>query len=156
MKINLIAIGNRMPIWVNKAYQTYATRLPHDNQLNLIEIATSKRTKNCVINKILIKEGEQILGAIEKRDKVIALDERGKLWNTLQLAEQLQQWREQSSYVTLLIGGPDGLAESCKQRASEHWSLSPLTLPHPLVRVIVAEQLYRAWTIINHHPYHRQ
>ncbi len=101
------------------------------------------------------KEGQKILAAIPPQHLVIALDERGQAWNTLQLAKQLKNWREEQSKICLIIGGPDGLSDAVRQRANYIWSLSPLTLPHPLVRVIIAEQIYRAWSIMTNHPYHR-
>lgn len=100
-------------------------------------------------------EGEKILAAIKPKSLVIALDDQGKQWSTPELACNLQRWRESGQDVSLLIGGADGLAEECLQKAQNIWSLSKLTFPHQLVRVIVAEQIYRAWTIINNHPYHR-
>lgn len=140
----------------------YAKRLPaHFATLNLIEVTPQKRTNNCNIARIKQLEGEQLLAAIAHvqikhgNSLVIALDEGGVAWSTQELAYQLQQWHDNWSQVSLLIGGADGLAEQCLQRASVKWSLSKLTFPHHLVRVIVAEQIYRAWSLLHHHPYHR-
>lgn len=155
MRINLVAVGKRMPAWVETGYQEYAKRLPVIFKLQLIEIATETRTKNADLTKLIAKEGEQMLAAISPTDHIIALDEHGTSWNTHDLAKQLQTWRDHAINISLLIGGPDGLAPSCLQKANQRWSLSALTLPHPLVRIIVAEQLYRAWSILSHHPYHR-
>lgn len=153
--MTLIAVGTKMPDWVQKGYAEYAKRFPRDFSLNLVEIALMNRGKNADIQRIKEKEGQQILAAIPKGDKVIALEVKGKAWRTEQLADQIKQWRMEGDNISLLIGGPDGLSAQCLSRSVSQWSLSALTLPHPLVRIVVAEQLYRAWTIINNHPYHR-
>ena len=155
MKITLIAIGKHMPSWVVEGYEEYAKRLPAEMSLKLIEINAGKRTKGCDIAKLIHKEGEQMLAAIPIGNRVVALEVTGKMWDTPKLSLQLQKWREESRDIALLIGGPEGLAPACLEKAELRWSLSPLTLPHPLVRIIVAEQLYRAWSIICGHPYHR-
>ena len=155
MQIQLIAVGNRMPSWVTNGYQDYAKRLPRECELLLREIAPGKRGKNADIARIRDEEGERILAALGRDDRVIALEVGGKAWSTINLAEQLASWQRDGHRVSLLVGGPDGLADACRQRASHLWSLSPLTLPHPLVRVILAEQIYRAWSLLNRHPYHR-
>lgn len=154
-KLKLITVGDNMPNWVETAYTDYAKRLPNEFNLELIEIKAEKRSKNSDLPRLLHKEGEKMLAAISSHDKVIALDEQGKCWNTIQLSEQLQTWHEENLSISFLIGGADGLAPACKQRATFTWSLSALTFPHPMVRIIVAEQIYRAWTILTHHPYHR-
>ena len=155
MQINLIAIGTRMPAWVNDAYQDYASRLPHECLLKLTEIPAGKRHKHANLVKISVEEGQKMLSAIPKSSKIIALDVSGVSWSTEKLSTQLQSWMQSGEPVSLLIGGPEGLSEDCRQSAHLSWSLSPLTLPHPMVRVIVAEQLFRAWSILNNHPYHR-
>ena len=155
MQIQLIAVGNRMPSWVTDGYQDYAKRLPRECELLLREIAPGKRGKNADIARIRDEEGERILASLGRDDRVIALEVGGKAWSTIDLAEQLASWQRHGHRVSLMVGGPDGLAEACRQRASQQWSLSPLTLPHPLVRVILAEQIYRAWSLLNRHPYHR-
>jgi len=156
MRINLITIGKRMPNWINEGYQEYAKRLPHDYRLELIELELNKRGKNADLKRIIEREGEQMLQAIPAGDYVMALDVLGKQWQTPRLANFLQQKHEMSQNLSLLIGGPEGLAPACLARADLKWSLSELTFPHPLVRVIIAEQLYRAWSIIQKHPYHRE
>lgn len=156
MKINIIAIGKTMPRWVADGYNEYAKRLPKDYQLNLIEIGSLKRTKSANISNIIEHESKLILDAIPQGSISIALSEHGKQWHTNTLAKHLQDWHDNSIDISLLIGGPDGLAEECLAKAERIWSLSTLTLPHMLVRVIIAEQIYRAWTIINNHPYHRE
>ncbi len=156
MEINLIAIGTKMSSWTQSGFEEYQKRMPHEYQLNLIEIAAQQRNKNSNIKNIIANEGKQLLSKVPKNNKIIALEVTGKQWDTEQLAEQLQCYHDDSIGISLLIGGPDGLSEDCLQAADQKWSLSNLTFPHPLVRVIVAEQLYRAWSIISHHPYHRK
>lgn len=155
MQINLVAVGKRMPKWVELGYQEYADRLPNDYKLNLIEINLIKRSKAADIARIIQQEGDAILAAIPKNNFVIALSEQGEQWNTFEFATQLQHWHDKSQNISLLIGGPDGLAANCLKNAQKCWSLSKLTFPHPLVRIIVAEQVYRAWSLVQHHPYHR-
>jgi 23S rRNA (pseudouridine1915-N3)-methyltransferase len=155
MRIYLIAVGNRMPAWVEQGYREYAGRLTQDCILELIEITPQKRTKSSDLERIRQQEGEALLAAIPKGCKVIALDLRGKSWSTEQLSTQMESWMQGGQDVALLVGGPEGLSDACIERADQKWSLSPLTLPHPLVRVLVSEQLYRAWSILKHHPYHR-
>lgn len=156
MRIQLIAVGTKMPAWVTQGYQEYAQRFPGDCQLTLKEIPAGKRGKNSDIPRILAKEGEQTLAAIPKGERIVALDVLGKPWDTPMLAQQLQKWQMDGRNVSLLVGGPEGLDPSCLKAAEQRWSLSPLTLPHPMVRVVVAEALYRAWSLNNNHPYHRE
>lgn len=156
MRITLITIGRRMPAWIEQGYQEYAKRLPHDYRLELIEVELNKRGKNADLKRLIEREGELMLQAIAPGDYVIALDVLGKHWSTPQLAQFLQQKHELAENISLLVGGPEGLAPACLARANLKLSLSELTFPHPLVRVIIAEQLYRAWSIIQGHPYHRE
>lgn len=155
MHINLIAVGTKMPAWVEQGVAEYSKRLPPEIQFRVREIALGQRGKNADIQRAIASEGRQMLAAIGDRDRVIALDVGGKPWSTETLAAQLRDWQQQGDNISLLVGGPDGLAEECLQRAGQRWSLSALTLPHPLVRIVLAEQLYRAWSINNNHPYHR-
>ena len=155
MNIYLLAVGNKMPDWVNKAYHEYGKRLNADCQLKLIEIAPGKRGKNADLVRIKRQEGEKLLAAIPKGSLVIALEVKGRAWSTEQLATQLDGWLHSGRDIALLIGGPEGLSEACVARADVKWSLSPLTLPHPMVRVILSEQIYRAYSILKNHPYHR-
>ena len=155
MQINLIAVGKRMPEWVNTGYYEYAKRLPADYCLHLIEITSEKRTKSRSKIQILDLEAEKLLNVITKPGPVIALDRQGQSLHTEQLATILQQWHDLNHHAHILIGGPEGLGTACLKRAQAIWSLSALTLPHPLVRIIIAEQIYRAWSIISRHPYHR-
>lgn len=155
MKITLIAVGKRMPDWVTAGFQEYVQRLPSDYAIKLIEISAAKRTKGADINRLLQGEGEKVLAAIPSGDRVIALTERGQLWDTKGLAQQLQAWHDGKYGISLLVGGPEGLPASCLAKAHHHWSLSKLTFPHPLVRILIAEQIYRAYSLLHNHPYHR-
>lgn len=144
-----------MPSWVNEGYHEYIKRFPQEYQFDLLEIDVGKRGKKTDFTRLHNAEAEHMLAAIPQDSHVVALDINGKHWSTEGLAKQLGQWRLQGLVVSLLIGGPDGLAPSCLRRADSCWSLSPLTFPHQMVRVIVAEQLYRAHTILTGHLYHR-
>lgn len=155
MKIHLLAVGTRMPDWVRTGYAEYAQRLPPECALQLIEIPASKRGPKADIGRALREEGERLRAAIPAGSCLIAMDERGQQWSTTELAEQLTGWLRDGRDVSLLVGGPDGLDATCRTRAERCWSLSRLTLPHPLVRVLIAEQLYRAWSLLHNHPYHR-
>lgn len=155
MKISIIAIGQHMPDWVDHGYQEYAKRLSREMCPQLIEIPLPKRTKNSDINRLLQQEGELMLGAIPSSADIIALDEHGQQSTTVELAQQLDRWRQHGQNPCFLIGGPDGLASACLAKTKQVWSLSKLTLPHPIVRIILIEQLYRALSILNRHPYHR-
>ena len=155
MRIHLLAVGTRLPAWVNTAYQEYANRMPHECRLQLTEIAAAKRTKNSVVERLLADECERILAAIPNNIICIALAINGRSWSTEQLSQRLSNWLSDGRDLVFIIGGPDGLAEPVLKKADLHWSLSALTFPHPLVRVMVAEQLYRAWSLLKNHPYHR-
>lgn len=144
-----------MPTWVSEGYEEYARRLSHECSLKLTEIPAEKRGKNADVAQLTRKEGDRLLAAFPKGAHGVALDVLGKPWSTEELARQLEIWLRSGDDVALLVGGPDGLDPRCLERAGARWSLSKLTLPHPLVRVVVAEQLYRAWTILKGHPYHR-
>lgn len=155
MRIHLLAIGTKMPGWVNAGTAEYVNRMPPQCQLLIREIAAEKRTKNSDLQRIRQTEGEKLLAAVPDGSLVITLDVQGKPWSTEQLAQQLDKWMMGGRDVSLLVGGPEGLSDACRQRAEQSWSLSPLTFPHPLVRIVVAEQLFRAWSILTNHPYHR-
>ncbi|GAB2885882.1 23S rRNA (pseudouridine(1915)-N(3))-methyltransferase RlmH [Microbulbifer echini] len=158
MKIRILAAGGKMPGWVQEGYAEYAKRLPREIALEMVEIPLGQRSQKssaALIDKARKKEGEAMLAAIGPRDHVVALDVKGKPWSTEQLSGQLRDWQLLGENVSLLIGGPDGLSLECLDKARQRWSLSPLTLPHPLVRVVLAEQIYRAWTLLAGHPYHK-
>ncbi len=155
MRLKIIAIGTRMPRWVEAGFDEYARRMPPELKLELVELPLGKRGKGVDIKRAIANESDAILKAVGSSDKVVALDVKGKPWSTEQLAEHLTGWQFEGCDFCFLIGGPDGLSAECLARADARWSLSPLTLPHPLVRVLLAEQLYRAWTITVGHPYHK-
>lgn len=153
MRIHLLAIGTRMPDWVATGYEEYARRLPGECRLELKALVPRGRAGDTATRKR--EEGQVLLGAVPGRARVVALDERGKGWSTRELAAQLARWMDDGRDVALLVGGADGLAPECLARAEQQWSLSPLTLPHMMVRVLVAEQIYRANALNHGHPYHR-
>lgn len=155
MKIQLIAVGTKMPSWVVAGFKEYQRRFPKDMPLELVEIPAGKRGKNADIKRILDQEGKAMLNTCE-RNRLVILDVCGDKWDTPSLAKQLSRWKNDGRDVSLLIGGPEGLSDECKQCAEQSWSLSSLTMPHPLVRVVVAEALYRAWSLHTNHPYHRE
>jgi len=153
MRAHLIAIGDRMPAWVQQGYSDYAKRLSHDLPLQLVEIST--RARGGDTGRAIAAEGAALANAIPKNAHVVALDGRGQPWSSEDLARQLERWRMLGKDLAFLIGGPDGLSAELLARADQRWSLGPATLPHPLVRLIVAEQLYRAVSQLGNHPYHR-
>ena len=155
MRIHLISSGNRMPRWVQEGYEEYAKRMPLECSLRLVEIAPGRRGKGMDAKRAVAEEGERMLRALPKGARVIALDVGGRSWSTEQLSARLDGWLADGRDLALLVGGPEGLAPACLERAEGRWSLSPLTFPHPLVRVVLAEQLYRAWSLLKGHPYHR-
>lgn len=155
MRIRLLTISHKAPSWIQEGYFEYAKRLPPSCALELIEIPAEKRLPHSDIKRLTQREGEKMLAAIKPGNKVIALDVKGKQWTTEQLADHLAKWHLEGRHIDLLIGGADGLAPACLEKAEEKWSLSPLTFPHILVRLIIAEQIYRAWSILQSHPYHR-
>jgi 23S rRNA (pseudouridine1915-N3)-methyltransferase len=155
MRITVLAIGTRMPSWVEQGVGVYKQRLPRQLELEFRGLSASSKSARGASGAQKDKEGELLLRAIREPSYVIALDEHGSSWTSAELGEQLQDWMATRPNVTLLIGGADGLSDACKQRADHLWSLSPLTLPHALVRVVLAEQIYRAWTLVQGHPYHR-
>jgi 23S rRNA (pseudouridine1915-N3)-methyltransferase len=155
MLIRLVAVGTRMPEWVEAGFRDYARRLPRECALALREIEPGRRGKNADIGRAVMEEGRRIQAALGAGDQVVALDLSGREWTTPELADCLRRWLALGRNLALLVGGPDGLSGTCLERAHERWRLSALTLPHPLVRLVVAEQLYRAWSLLQNHPYHR-
>ena len=156
MKIHLIAVGKKMPEWVNAGFSEFSKRMPPELQINLIEIPPSVRNKATPIEKNIKEEGERIQSAIPDNSKLIVLDEKGKDFSSIALSKEMESWLPMGQDISIVIGGADGIDPVIKQQADEKWSLSSLTLPHALVRVVVAEQLYRAWSIMKGHPYHRE
>ncbi len=158
MRVHLLAVGQKMPRWVSDGYLGYARRLRGELQLELKEIAPGKRTRTTsgnMVSRLVEQEGERLLNAIPRRAQVIALDVTGRHWSTEQLSLEVARWLSSGNDTALLVGGADGLSPACLARADARWSLSAMTFPHPLVRVIVAEQLYRAVSLLHNHPYHR-
>ncbi|HYN54026.1 MAG TPA: 23S rRNA (pseudouridine(1915)-N(3))-methyltransferase RlmH [Methylotenera sp.] len=159
MKLRIISVGHKMPSWVETACAEYTKRMPRDASIEIIDIKPEKRAAGNSTENIQLIEAKRILEAIGK-DYLIALDERGQEVTTLQLAEKFKAWQDGAMTgnrdIALVIGGADGLHTSVKQKADWLWSLSKLTLPHAMVRIILAEQLYRAHSVINNHPYHRE
>lgn len=155
MKIKILAVGSKMPAWVSDGVKEYFKRFPREIKVEIVEIPLGNRAKNADTQRAVKQECDQLLSYVDKADHVIALEVKGRDWSTEKLAENMKNWQMNGLNVTLLVGGPDGLNEDCRRRANQQWSLSALTLPHPIVRVILAEQLYRAWTVTQNHPYHR-
>ena len=155
MRARLVAIGERMPAWVATGFADYVKRLAHDLPLELLELKPGARGKGRDETRAVLDEGAAMLATISRDTYVIALDGGGQAWSSEQLAQELQGWRMRGRDLAFLIGGPDGHAPDVLARADQRWSLGPLTLPHMLVRLVMAEQLYRATTIVSGHPYHR-
>lgn len=155
MKIRLLTITHKSPAWIQQGYEDYAKRLPPSCALELVEIPAEKRTANADLKRITEREGEKMLTAIKPQNHVIALDKGGKTWTSEQLSTQLGNWMQLGKNIDLLVGGPEGISAACMQHAKESWSLSTLTFPHLIVRLIVSEQIYRAYSILQNSPYHR-
>lgn len=153
MRLQLLCVSKRPAAWVLAASDEYLKRLQGKLDLQVRELAPAQNVANALEQRL--REGETIRKALPAGAQVIALDERGIAWSTQDLAEQLATWREIHQDVVLIIGGAEGLADPVRTKAAKVWSLSRLTLPHQLARVLVIEQLYRAWSLLNHHPYHR-
>lgn len=154
-KITIIALGNKMPDWVHQGCQEYSKRLQNGIAFQLVEIPLLARSKNSDLGRIMEKEAALIKQAIPNQAKIIALDVEGKTFDSEGLAAKISQLQQVTSHICLLIGGPEGLSDEILGLCDEKWSLSKLTLPHPLVRIVLFETLYRAWTIITNHPYHK-
>jgi 23S rRNA (pseudouridine1915-N3)-methyltransferase len=155
MQIHVIAVGGRMPAWVESGCEEYIKRMPKQCRLRLNAVAPIKRTPDVDIRRLLRREGERLMAAVPKGCRVIALEREGKGLSTEQLADELRGWLLQSQDVAFLLGGPEGISDDCLQKVHAVWSLSQLTLAHPLARVLLVEQLYRAWSITQGMPYHR-
>ena len=153
MKFIVVAVGHRMPAWVDAGFAEYAGRMPREARIELAALKPAPR--GGPVNRVLEAEGERISSALPADCVKVVLDERGTLVRTVDLARRIARWREMGRDVAFIVGGADGLADSVKKSADFVWSLSPLTLPHGLARVVLAEQLYRAHSILHNHPYHR-
>lgn len=155
MKINIITIGKASDSWLETGYKEYAKRIPSNCQINLLELPPVKRTKSSNISNLLTMEANRLIAAVPQNSLMIALDEHGQEFNTFELTRKMSVWYQEQQDITLIVGGPDGLAPLVIESAYLVWSLSRLTLPHQLVKIIIIEQIYRAWSIMNNHPYHR-
>ena len=144
-----------MPAWVTTGFSEYNKRMPREMRVDIVEISIGPRGKGADLKRAIKKEGDAMLSAISNGAWVVALEVTGKTWSTEQLAEQMESWQLKGRNLCLLVGGPDGLDPRCSAMADQKWSLSALTLPHPMVRILLSEQLYRAWSIIQGHPYHK-
>jgi len=156
MVIHFITVGQKMPKWVQEGYAEYAKRLPKSCTLKLVELPMAQRGKSGSVDKYKAEEAKKILAAVPKGAQLIVLDEHGQQVTTKGLADKLEDWLSSGQDVALIVGGPDGLEQSLIQQAKWKWGLSKLTMPHPMVRILVAEQIYRAYSVINNHPYHRE
>lgn len=156
MKLLLVAVGTRMPAWVEAGFDEFARRMPREMPLELIEVKAEPRTTGKTVEAMQAAEATRIEAALPPRCRRVLLDERGRDLSTTALAARLESWREGGDDVALIVGGPDGLADSIRRSADESLRLSSLTLPHALVRPLLAEALYRAWSVTRNHPYHRE
>ena len=154
MRLRVLAIGQKMPAWVDQGVEEYARRMPREISVEWLDIPPAKRG-SATAEKYRVQEAEAIKAKLSGKDYVVALDIGGKAVSTELIAERFDQWQMQGEQISIVIGGPDGLHPHILKGAKERWSLGQITLPHPLVRVILAEQLYRAWSVQAGHPYHR-
>lgn len=155
LKVTLIVCGDKMPSWVNDAFYDYQKRLTDFVQFRFIEIPLLKRPKDQNITRILEKEMDNIRAVIPEQSRIIALDVEGTQFSSEELALRFEKLSEHHSHLSFIIGGPEGLTDAFKKTVQERWSLSRLTLPHPIARVVFIEAIYRAFTISHHHPYHK-
>lgn len=155
MRAHVLTVAERAPGWVKQGFDDYAQRLAHKLPLVLTELALGPRGKSADPKRAIVDEGQRMLAALPKHARIVALDGRGEQWSSEALAKHLSTWMMDGRDLCFLIGGPDGLAPPCLQTAQQKWSLGPLTLPHALVRIVLAEQLYRAVSMLANHPYHR-
>ena len=156
MKLFILAVGNKMPEWITSGFNEYVKRMPREARIELIELKPESRSSGKTTAQIMEAEAQRILAALPASALCIALDEHGATPTTKQLAQQMQGWMQQGGDVAFIIGGADGLHESVKQAAQQLMALSAFTLPHGMVRVLLAEQLYRAHSLLHNHPYHRE
>jgi len=156
MKLFILAVGHKMPEWINTGFGEYAKRMPRETRIELVEIRPEPRTTGKSVVQIMEAEAGRILAVLPTGCLRIVLDEHGTQLTTRQLAQKMGEWMGGGRDVAFVIGGADGLHESVKSGAQQRWALSPMTLPHGLVRVLLAEQLYRAYSLLHNHPYHRE
>ena len=156
MRVSIICVGHKMPAWIKAGYGEYVKRLPPEIRIELVELKPEEKTSGKTVGKAKALEGERILAAIPAGATVYALDEKGRSVTTQGLSVMLAGWMRDATHPVFVIGGADGLSDEVRTRADKLVSLSAMTLPHGLVRVVLAEQLYRAWSILANHPYHRE
>lgn len=156
MHIRLLAIGDRQPGWVDSGFDGYSARLPREWRFETVAIPAAKRAKNAPPDKARDAEGQALLAKLKDTEKLVLLDERGSLLTSRELAQHLSDWQSDGRDIAFAIGGADGVSAACRERAEFTLSLSRMTLPHGLARVVLAEQLYRATTLLSGHPYHRE
>jgi 23S rRNA (pseudouridine1915-N3)-methyltransferase len=155
MRVMIVAVGDKPPAWVREGCNEYAKRLPRHLAPALIEVPPGERGKGRDVARAIAAEGERVLSLLPDDAHVIGLDERGKPWTSVFLSRQLGMWQQDGRDVAFLIGGPEGHSPAVLAHVDHLWSLGPLTLPHMLVRLVLVEQLYRAWSLLHNHPYHR-
>ncbi len=156
MKLLLVAVGTRMPAWVDTGFEDFSRRMPRELPLQLVEVKAEPRTTGKTVEAMMAAEAARIEAALPARCRRIILDERGEDISSRALARRLENWQAGGDDVAIIIGGPDGLDPALKATAHETMRLSSLTLPHALVRVMLAEAIYRAWSLLKNHPYHRE
>ncbi len=156
MHIRLLAVGDRQPAWVDDAFDNYSGRFPREWKFRMDCLATARRSRNNKSQDAMDAESEQLLARIKNNEQVVLLDEKGSQMTSQTIAARLADWQADGRDLCFIIGGPDGVSDACRQRADVTWSLSDLTLPHGLARVLFAEQMYRAWSLQTGHPYHRE
>jgi len=156
MRITIVAVGKKMPAWINQGVEEYSRRTRTQLPFSIIEVASVKRNKTTSNNKILVTEANRIRQHVPAQAYKIALDEKGREFTTKKFSQRLDDWIQDGQDVAFIIGGADGLDPDLKTEANDTWSLSQMTLPHGLVRVLLAEQIYRAWSLLHNHPYHRE
>jgi 23S rRNA (pseudouridine1915-N3)-methyltransferase len=156
MRVTILSVGHKMPTWIQEGFNEYARRMPPEIRVELVELKPEERGAGRGLERAKEAEGERVLAALPPGATLLALDERGKAVSTQGLAVMLAEWMRDGTHPAFAIGGADGHAEAVRARADKLLSLSSLTLPHGLVRVLLAEQLYRAWSILARHPYHRE
>jgi 23S rRNA (pseudouridine1915-N3)-methyltransferase len=155
MRVQIVAIGDRMPGWVEQGYHEYIKRIGSGFTVELAEISPEKRGKSSDVQRIMQKEAGRMRQSIPKGNYIVALDRDGRSWSTEDLANHIAEWQQDGTNISILIGGPEGMSQELLDKADVRISLSAMTFPHPVVRIILAEQLYRAYSILNHHPYHK-
>ena len=156
MRVTILSVGHKMPAWIQEGFREYTRRMPPEIRVELVELKPEERGAGKNADKAKAVEGERLLAALPEGGTLLALDERGKSVSTQGLSVMLSEWMRDASRPVFAIGGADGLSEAVKEHADKLVSLSALTLPHGLVRIVLAEQLYRAWSILARHPYHRE